>query len=373
MADFSIRPAEPDDAAAVVALSATVHPYLVRGVARTRLMIAEPPPGEDWAAFVAERDGKVAGWVSAYRNARTAEPDFGQISLLQVHPAARGRGIGSALFAAAAGHLRAAGIRRAAATATPEALPFARRRGFEPLRELRYSVLDLAPPAGPGAAASERADLAARAGLGAAASERVDPPAPVGLGAAASRRGDLAAPAGPGAAASERADPPAPDASRGPTPGKADATLDDVRLISLRETTPEVLYAADVAAAADEPGDVPPQPPSFTTWCYDVWQNPGLDHEISTAALIAGEIVAFSLLVRDGDRVWSDMTATAPAHRGRGLARLVKTVALTRAAAAGVARAFTSNDETNLPMLAVNTRLGYRPVATQFSCVGPLG
>ncbi|GAA4594027.1 GNAT superfamily N-acetyltransferase [Actinoplanes octamycinicus] len=302
MADFSIRPARPDDAAAVVTLGATVHPYLVRGVARTRLMIAEPPPGEDWAAFVAERDGEPVGWVSAYRKVRTTEPDFGQISLLQVHPTARGRGIGGALFAAAAGHLRAAGVRRAAVTATPQALPFARRRGFEPVRELRYSALE----------------LAALDGV------------------------------------------------------PADRVPDGVRLIALRETTAEELYAADVVAAADEPGDVAPQPPSFESWRYDIWQNPGLDHDCSTAALVAGEIVSFSLLVRDGDRVWSDMTATAPGHRGRGLARLVKSVALRRAAATGVTRAFTSNDEANLPMLAVNTRLGYRPVASQFSCVGSL-
>jgi RimJ/RimL family protein N-acetyltransferase len=63
------------------------------------------------------------------------------------------------------------------------------------------------------------------------------------------------------------------------------------------------------------------------------------------------------------------MTATVPEHRGRGLARLAKITALRRA---GARFAYTGNDESNLPMLAVNTRLGYRPVATQWSCVATL-
>jgi hypothetical protein len=34
--------------------------------------------------------------------------------------------------------------------------------------------------------------------------------------------------------------------------------------------------------------------------------------------------------------------------------------------------AYTANDEANAPMLAVNTRLGYRPVDTQWSCLASL-
>jgi GNAT superfamily N-acetyltransferase len=80
-------------------------------------------------------------------------------------------------------------------------------------------------------------------------------------------------------------------------------------------------------------------------------------------------VIAFTLVKRDSERMWSDMTATLPQYRGRGLARLVKTAALQRVAARGVTIAYTSTDESNAPMLAVNTRLGYRPVATQWSCL----
>jgi GNAT superfamily N-acetyltransferase len=87
---------------------------------------------------------------------------------------------------------------------------------------------------------------------------------------------------------------------------------------------------------------------------------------------VGADVVAFSLVKRDGERMWSDMTATMPQHRGRGLARLAKLTALRRAAERGVTIAYTSNAESNAPMLAINERLGYRPVATQFSCLATL-
>ncbi|MDI6103874.1 GNAT family N-acetyltransferase [Actinoplanes sp. NEAU-A12] len=298
-ADFSIRPARPTDAAAVVALRAAVYPYLVRGEASTRRMLASPPPGEDRIFLAAERGGEVVGSASAFRQPRSADPGFGQVSL-HVHPDHRGRGVGVALLAEATAHLRAVGVRRAGAWAVPEAVGFARGHGFEPSRELRYSALDLTGFTG------------------------------------------------------------VPD----PGPG--------IRLAGIREVDERALYDADVAAATDEPGDVPSQPTPYPTWRYEIWDEPGLDRDASTVALDGSAVVAFSLVLRDGDRVWSDMTATAPAYRGRGLARLVKTAALVRAAAGGVRTAYTSNDESNAPMLAVNARLGYRPVATQLSCVAEL-
>ncbi|MGC4866887.1 GNAT family N-acetyltransferase [Micromonospora sp. DT53] len=295
-----IRVAQPDDAPGVVALRAVVYPYQVRGVESTRKMIAEPVPGRDWVAFVAEVDAQVVGWVTAQRNDSTSAAGFGDISLLHVHPEHRRRGIGTALLTTATGHLAPLGVHRLRAFAQPEALPFARRHGYEPSRELRFSALDLNP-----------------------------------------------APALP--------EPP---------PG--------VRLRQIAELEPHRLYAADVAAALDEPGDVPVDSISYEAWQYDVWDNLGLDKEASTAVEVDGEVAAFSLVKRDGDRMWSDFTGSLPAYRGRGLARLAKTAALHRAAANGVRVAYTSNDEANGPMLAINTRLGYRPVAAEWSCLAEL-
>ncbi len=295
-----IRSADPGDAPAVVALRARVYPYLVRGVGSTRRMISEPPPGEEWVAFVAEVDQQVVGWVSAYRNSITSEPDFGEISLLHVHPEHRRAGIGDALLAAAIRHLTQLRIQKVRTWALPESLAFAGKRGFEPSREIRYSALGL---------------------------HRV---------------------------------PPLP------------AVPDGVRLVPLVDVDPKRLYDAEVAATADEPDDVPSDALSYEYWRYSIWDSPDLDRVASTCVVVDDRIIAFSLVKRDGDRMWSDMTATRPEHRGRGLARLAKLAALHRVAATGVTVAYTSNDEANAPMLAINQRLGYQPVAEQWSCLANL-
>ncbi|MEU4566545.1 GNAT family N-acetyltransferase [Micromonospora sp. NPDC023956] len=296
-----VRTAHPEDAAAVVALRAVVHPYLLRGVESTRQMISEPAPGEHWAAFVAEADRTVVGWVSAYRNLRTSAAGFGEVSMLHVHPEHRGRGIGSALLDAALGHLLPVGLRQLRAFVSTDSLPYAEKRGFHRSRPVRYSVLDLR--AAPVAAAT--------------------------------------APAG-------------------------------VRLLPLTDLEPRRLYEMHVAASADEPEDVASDALSYEHWCYEVWDNLGLDRQASSAVEVNGELVAVSLVKRDGDRIWSDMTATLPAYRGRGLARLAKLAALHRAREGGATRAYTSNDEANAPMLAINARLGYQPVATLWSCLRDL-
>lgn len=295
-----IREARPDDAAAVVALRAIVHPYLVRGVESTRKMLAEPPPHEGWIALVAEVDGQVVGWTSAEPNTSTSVQGFGDVNTLHVHPEHRLRGIGTALLTAATDHLRPLGVRRVRTMATADSLPFASRHGFTPSREVRYSALDLTPP------------------------------------------------------------PALPE----PPPG--------VRLRPIAELDPHLLYAADVASAVDEPGDVPVDAVTFESWRYDVWDNLALDRTASTAVEVDGDVAAFSLVKRDGDRMWSDYTCSVPAYRGRGLARLAKTAALHQAAATGVRIAYTSNDESNAPMLAINARLGYRPVTTLWACLADL-
>ncbi|QGN46654.1 GNAT family N-acetyltransferase [Micromonospora sp. WMMD558] len=291
-----VRPAVPDDAPAVVALRTHVLPFLVRGVPSTRQMIAQPPRDQHWTAFVAEVDGEVVGWVSAFRNAGSSRP-VGEISLLHVHPEHRRRGIGGALLDTALDHLAPLRLPLLRGRTMPEALPFARRRGFTPSREERFSALDL---------------------------------------------GSL---------------PPLPAAPPG------------VRLLCLAEVDPRRVYEVELAASADEPNDIASDAMTYEHWRADTWDNVGLDREASTGVEVDGVLAAISLVKRDGARMWSDYTGTMPEHRGRGLASAAKIAALHRAAANGVTVAYTGNDEANAPMLAINERLGYRPVASQWSCL----
>lgn len=97
--------------------------------------------------------------------------------------------------------------------------------------------------------------------------------------------------------------------------------------------------------------------------------NPTSDRTASTVVLAGDEPVAYTLVETDHEthRIWSGGTGTLRQYRGRGLAKIVKSVALRQAAAAGAVTAYTSNDEVNRPMLAINEWLGYRSCATQRS------
>jgi GNAT superfamily N-acetyltransferase len=106
------------------------------------------------------------------------------------------------------------------------------------------------------------------------------------------------------------------------------------------------------------------------------WNSPDNAPEHSWALLVddpaspGGSLVAAFTSVqvdRARGRAWSAMTATHPSHRGRGLATWVKRRSLNSLAGAGVHEAWTANDATNAPMIAVNDSLGYQPAAKSIS------
>jgi RimJ/RimL family protein N-acetyltransferase len=73
---------------------------------------------------------------------------------------------------------------------------------------------------------------------------------------------------------------------------------------------------------------------------------------------------AISLLLVDGaGRANNMFTGMLRGFRGKGLASAAKIASLRWAAAHGVTRVFTSNDEANAAMLAINRRLGYTTFA----------
>jgi hypothetical protein len=91
-----------------------------------------------------------------------------------------------------------------------------------------------------------------------------------------------------------------------------------------------------------------------------VLDNPDLDAQIGTVVLDRGEPVAFARLSSDRRRAVADSAGTARSHRGRGLATLARIASSRAAQAAGLESIATENDIENAPLLASNSRLGFR-------------
>lgn len=73
-----------------------------------------------------------------------------------------------------------------------------------------------------------------------------------------------------------------------------------------------------------------------------------------------------------GGRAETLMAATRRDRRGRGFAMLAKIHSTRRAAALGITRLLTGNDVGNVPILAINDRLGYKPTVVIESFAKPL-
>ncbi|WP_320779523.1 GNAT family N-acetyltransferase [Streptomyces sp. CRN 30] len=137
---------------------------------------------------------------------------------------------------------------------------------------------------------------------------------------------------------------------------------------------PRPLFELDAETTQDEPSDVDLALADYEGWLAETWHHPLLDRDLTTVAVAGGRPVAFTAAYTDdGTRYSTAMTGTARAHRGRGLAKLVKNASLHRARAAGRTEAFTGNDTGNGPMLAVNKWFGYERCATEVRYVRTLG
>ncbi|MFB7396748.1 GNAT family N-acetyltransferase [Streptomyces sp. NPDC056191] len=137
---------------------------------------------------------------------------------------------------------------------------------------------------------------------------------------------------------------------------------------------PRPLFELDALTSADEPGDVGVELDDFAHWRATVWEHPLFDRALTTVAVVDGVPAAFSAAQTDGlGRYNSGMTGTAPAFRGRGLAKLAKNTSLHRARAAGCTEAFTGNDTGNEPMLAINKWFGYEVGAREVRHVRTIG
>ncbi|HZM82322.1 MAG TPA: GNAT family N-acetyltransferase [Candidatus Limnocylindrales bacterium] len=137
-----------------------------------------------------------------------------------------------------------------------------------------------------------------------------------------------------------------------------------VEIVGLHEIGPEVAHAVDTEAFLDEPGDVANGGMPYETFLNSLWNAPDFDREVSVAAIVDGVAAATTNLEVNSatGKAMSSGTSTLRPYRGRGLAKLMKSVSLRRAADKGVTAAYTCNDYTNAPMLAINDWLGYKVI-----------
>jgi GNAT superfamily N-acetyltransferase len=144
---------------------------------------------------------------------------------------------------------------------------------------------------------------------------------------------------------------------------------DGVTVISAGEAGPETVFQLDNTTTYDEPGDVAYDGMPYQEWHDRVWQSPDLSREASMVALVNGTPAAYTNVEVNPrtKRAWAAGTGTLREFRGLGISKLLKSVSLRRAQELGVTHAYTSNDYSNGPMLAINDWLGYQVIGTQWS------
>src|SRR3954451_11014988 len=147
----------------------------------------------------------------------------------------------------------------------------------------------------------------------------------------------------------------------GPTTLPAAADETPFQVVPLRNVDPEEVYEVDMVTTQDVPmTDAVNQMP-FDEWLQAIWNRPTITLDGSFAGVADGRVVGFTILAANLERrrAFTEHTGTLSTYRNRGIAERVKRASLAWAAAHGVRAAWTTNDETNAAVLAVNRRLGY--------------
>jgi GNAT superfamily N-acetyltransferase len=131
----AIRRAEPGDSPRLAKLSTELGYPMTPEEAAERLRELSGHP--DHAILVAESSGRVAGWIQVSLSRIFETPRRAEIAGLVVDEAARGRGIGSGLVAAAVDWARERGclaLRVRTNVVRGRAQAFYRRAGFDPIK-----------------------------------------------------------------------------------------------------------------------------------------------------------------------------------------------------------------------------------------------
>jgi GNAT superfamily N-acetyltransferase len=148
-------------------------------------------------------------------------------------------------------------------------------------------------------------------------------------------------------------------------PRKVAPPTNDLGVVDLDTAGPRAVWECFQATALDDPSGLS-QPLPYDDFLAEDWDDPVHRPDLGRAVLVDGRVAAVSSILAADDRAWNAYTGTQPSRRGRGLASIAKRAALVATARAGITTCSTGNDSANRPMLAVNQRLGYRPIATTY-------
>lgn len=302
---YNIRPIEPRDYAAGVAIRNSAYPEPVPVEVFAEWCELDPKRNTHYHHLVAEDGaGQVVGTVIVCQNEWLAANEWWMQVI--VHPDSRGRGAGSTLYEAAERIARERGATAIHSHARGEdeaARPWAEHRGFECTRERTESVMSLAEWD-----ASLFADAVTRA-----------------------------------------------EAS-----GLRFLSLPDVEGEMLRR-----LYDFESATLPDWPGFTPPFP-TYQTWArLKEGEQRDRTPKIWVLALDGEQIVGCCVIdLPRGEEAGARIgfTGVRREYRGRGLALALKVLATEQTSQAGVSHIRTNNDNDNPAILALNARLGYRLV-----------
>ncbi|MGO4542650.1 GNAT family N-acetyltransferase [Paenibacillus sp. 2TAB19] len=160
--------------------------------------------------------------------------------------------------------------------------------------------------------------------------------------------------------------------------GLASARLDDIRLLTLAdlpggEQTEREVYNLYFATHPDIPGFE-----GEYMW-YSEWRKRTVDREDFDRSLVLlaceGERIVGAVELRTFEStqsVYNEFTCVDPAYRGRGIAMALKKLSIHIARKRGFRYIRSNNDSLNGPMLAINRKLGYKPVPGYLQMVAEL-
>jgi GNAT superfamily N-acetyltransferase len=156
------------------------------------------------------------------------------------------------------------------------------------------------------------------------------------------------------------------DVAVAPDPGSAGIPL---VTFSERPDLAPALFEIALESYGDQPGRSEQRIESYESWRF--W---GLDPHPPEAYFIAlegGTALGYGFLDVDGDAGHHGFTAIARAARGRGIASAIKRAQIAWAKEHGLRTLRTANETRLQGMLALNRRLGYRPLYEEIVLRGP--